>query len=129
MNNNRTWLAFANKKRFRHADAIRQLGFINWMMGRSRFAVGDVVYLFMSDERRVRFKLTVVAENCQREDQAFWVEAAPKDVTYKLQLVDEYMGSLLSEQALRKHGFKGGQSLECPSCNNTELIGYIRSVF
>lgn len=44
-NNNRTWLAFANRKRCRHADAIHTLGFISWRMGRARFAVGDVVYL------------------------------------------------------------------------------------
>lgn len=51
MLNNRTWLAFANRKRCRHADAIHALGFISWRMGRARFAIGDVVYLFMSDER------------------------------------------------------------------------------
>lgn len=27
---NRTWIAFANKKRCRHADAINTLGFISW---------------------------------------------------------------------------------------------------
>lgn len=59
MNNNRTGLAFANRKRCRHADAIHTLGFINWRMGRARFAIGDVVYLFMSDERCVRFKMIV----------------------------------------------------------------------
>ena len=48
-NNNRTWLAFANRKRCRLADAIHTLGFISWSMGRARFAIGDVVYLFMSD--------------------------------------------------------------------------------
>ena len=47
---NRTWIAFANKKRCRHADAINTLGFISWRMGRARFAIGDIVYLFMSDE-------------------------------------------------------------------------------
>ena len=42
---NRTWLAFANKKRCRHADAIHCLGFISWRMGRARFSIGDIVYL------------------------------------------------------------------------------------
>ena len=60
---NRTWIAFANKKRCRHADAINTLGFISWRMGRARFAIGDIVYLFMSDERYVRFKMIVTAEN------------------------------------------------------------------
>ena len=69
MLNNRTWLAFANRKRCRHTDAIHYLGFINWRMGRVRFSIGDIVYLFMSDERCVRFKMVVTAENCKREDQ------------------------------------------------------------
>ncbi len=129
MKNNRAWLAFANKKRCRHADAIQSLGFISWRMGRAHFAIGDIVYLFMSDERRVRFKLVVTAENCQREDQAFWVEPAPNDMTYKLELIEEYDGANLSEQELCKHGFKGGRSLEVPNCNNTELITYIKTIF
>jgi hypothetical protein len=49
-------------------------------MGRARFAIGDVVYLFMSDERCVRFKMVVTAENCKREDQAYWVETPPNDI-------------------------------------------------
>ena len=40
---NRTWIAFANKKRCRHADAINTLGFISWRMGRARFAIGNIV--------------------------------------------------------------------------------------
>ena len=67
----RTWLAFANRKRCHHADAIQELGFISRKMGRARFAIGDVVYLFMSDERCVRFKMVVTAENCKLEDQAY----------------------------------------------------------
>lgn len=74
---NRTLLAFANRKRCRHADAIHNLGFVSWRMGRARFAIGDVVYLFMSDERCVRFKMVVTAANCKREDQAYWIEIPP----------------------------------------------------
>ena len=97
-------------------------------MGRARFAVGDVVYLFISDERCIRFKMLVTVENCKREDQTFWVEKAPDDITYKLELLEEYNGTMLSEQELCRHGFKGGRSLEIPICNNKELICYIKSV-
>lgn len=72
MPHKRTWLAFANRKRCRHADAIHSLGFISWRMGRARFAVGDVVYLFMSDERCVRFKLVVTEENCKKMERLFY---------------------------------------------------------
>jgi len=126
---NRTWIAFANKKRCRHADAINTLGFISWRMGRARFAIGDIVYLFMSDERYVRFKMIVTADNCKREDKEFWIEKAPDDKTYKLELLAESNRSRLTESDLLQHGFKGGKSLEIPNCNNMELINYIKSVF
>ena len=129
MSNNRTWLAFANRKRCRHTDAIHCLGFINWRMGRAHFSIGDIVYLFMSDERRVRFKMVVTAENCEREDQSFWVATPPNDITYKLELLEEYEGTMLSEKELCKYGLKGAKSLEVPNCNNKELIGYIKSIF
>ena len=129
MIHNRTWLAFANRNRCRHADAILSLGFISWRMGRARFAIGDVVYLFMSDERCIRFKMVVTAENCNREDQAYWLETPPNDITYKLELLEEYNGSKLSEQDLLKHGFKGGYAIEKPCCNNRELIDYIKLIF
>ena len=126
---NSTWLAFANRKRCRHADAIHSLGFISWRMGRARFAIEDVVYMFMSDERCVRFKMVVTAENFKREDRTYCVETPPNDITYKLELHDEYDGTKLSEQELCKHGFKGGRALEVPNCNNTELIAYIKTFF
>ena len=129
MNINRIWLAFANRKRCRHADAIHELGFISWRMGRAHFSIGDIVYLFMSDERKIRFKMVVTKENCKREDSDFWIEDAPNDTTYKLELLEEYKGDQLSEVDLLNHGFSGGKSLEVPNCNNKELIDYIKSVF
>lgn len=129
MSINRAWLAFANRKRCRHADAIHSLGFISWRMGRARFAIGDVVYLFMSDERRVRFKMVVTAENVEREDYAFWVEKAPSDKTYRLELLEEYKGALLYEQEMFRHGFKGGKSLEIPNYKNKQLLDYIKTVY
>lgn len=123
------WLAFANKKRCNHAQALRELGFINWTMNRVNFNIGDTVYLFLSDERRVRYKTIVVATDCYREDVLYWVKPAPNDSTYKLALADEYLGSELSEKELTNHGFKGGQSIEKPMCNNQQLIDYIDDIF
>lgn len=130
MAQNRTWLAFANRKKCGHADAIHTLGFINWLMGKNiRFDIGDTVYLFMSDERKVRFKMIVIAKNCKREDSDFWIEKAPDDITYKLKLFSEYKGNALDESELLKHAFKGGRSLQTPICNNMTLFNYIKSVF
>ena len=48
---NRTWIAFANKKRCRHADAINTLGFISWRMGRARFAITYKLELLAESNR------------------------------------------------------------------------------
>ena len=124
----RTWLAFANEKKCHHARCLRQKGFISWV-NTVNFHIGDIVYLFMSDSRNVRFKTKVVAENCKREDSEFWIDLAPNDVTYKLELIDESMEKSLNESVLREHGFKGGQSLQRPLYRNEELMNYIKCIF
>ena len=91
--------------------------------------VGDIVYLFMSNTRNVRFKTQVVADNCKREDSEYWLEQAPTDITFRLKLVAEYSGDQLNESVLIKHGFKGGRSLQTPSYKNENLMDYIKSIF
>lgn len=126
---NKTRLAFANEKKCRHADALKEQGFISWTMYRNRFYIGDIVYLFMSDDRYVRFKTVVVEADCERGDTAYWIIPAPKDKTYKLKLIAEYEGDELGEEVLARYGFKGGKSLERTICNKLELLDYIQSVF
>ena len=66
---NRTWIAFANSARCNHSDAIHELKYINWEMGSNfHFAIGDTVYLFISEERSIRFKMVVVEQDCSRTD-------------------------------------------------------------
>jgi hypothetical protein len=127
---NRTWLAFANEDICNHRKALKELKFVSWSTNiKSKFVENDIVYLFMGDDRAVRFKLRVAKVNVPREDGKYWNGDAPIDLTYRLELVDEYAGSLLNEDVLEKVGFKGGGTILTPSYNNTELIDYINNVF
>ena len=126
---NKNWLAFANREYFRHADALHELGFINLTMHRTRFSIGDIVYLYVSNERRVKFKTQVVEKDCIRTDNAYWQITPAIHPTYKLVLVDEYTGHELDDSILREHGFNGGSSIEHPMCNNTVLLQYISDIF
>lgn len=124
------WLAYANRKMFRHADALHEIGFICWTMYRTNFSIGDEVYLFMSDERRIRFKTRVVADNYVRGDGEYCLDGgATDDLTYKLDLVAESMSDGLKEENLITHGFIGGQSIQKPMRNNPELFEYIAPFF
>ena len=104
---NQAWISYANRKRCRHADVIRNLGFISLRMRRALFAIGDIVYLFMSDERCIRFKVIVTEEYQERQDKEYWVKIVPNDKTYKLELLEGYNCSQLLETTLLQHGFKG----------------------
>lgn len=127
---NRTWLAFADENICNHSKALKELGFVNWTTNvKSKFAKDDIVYLFMSDDRSVRFKLKVDEVEVQREDGDYWSGPPPNDNTYKLKLVAEYSGNLLKEGFLKSMGFRGGSSISTPSCNNAELLEYINDVF
>ena len=100
--------------------ALHELGFINWREGR-KMSIGDTVYLFMSDERRIRFKTEVVSKDCKREDYKYWQKPVPGSLTFKLEFRDEYQGHELDEEKLYQHGFNGGRSIELPMCNNPLL--------
>lgn len=124
------WLAYANREMFRHADALHEIGFICWTMHRTNFSIGDEVYLFMSDERRIRFKTRVVADNYVRGDAKYRIDGGATDnLTYKLKLEAESMSDELTEENLINHGFNGGRSLQKPMYNNPELFDYITPFF
>ena len=131
MTTNRTWLAFANENICNHRKALKELGFVSWTTNiKSKFSEGDIVYLFMNDDRSIRFKLRVAKVNVPREDGIYWKGDAPNDTTYRLELIgNEYSGNLLNEDVLERVGFKGGGSILTPSCNNTMLMEYINDVF
>lgn len=129
---NKNWLVFAKHDKCHHADALCNLGFINWKEGRNfKMSIGDYVYIFVSNERRVRFKTQVVAEHCERQDGEYWInkEDIHNGPTYKLELRDEYEGHELDDAILREHGFNGTLSIQHPIYKNTKLLEYIESVF
>ena len=93
----RTWLAFAQRKICHHREALENLHFVSWSMASASFEVGDIVYLFMSDERSIRFKTEVVAEKEIRGDNKYWPDGGNSDLTYRLELRKEYFGNELTE--------------------------------
>lgn len=124
------WLVFANRSMLHHAEALHELGFISWTMHRTNFSIGDEVYLFMSDERRIRFMTKVVEDNCVRGDEKYRVDRKKSTyLTYKLRFVAESLNDSLKEVNLKLHGFNGGRSIQTPMHNNPELFEYIAPFF
>lgn len=129
MENNRRWLVYANESRCNHVKAFSEIGYVSWNPHNRKFKVGDYVYMFLSIDRHVRYKAKVTAVCVPRTDQKYWSVPTSNSLTCKLDFVAEYNGDLLSEDELKKHGFKGGGSIEQPMCGNMELLDYIEEVF
>lgn len=129
MEKNRRWLVSANASRCNHTKAFAEIGYVSWNPHNRKFREGDIVYMFISTDRCVKFKTIVSAVNVPRTDQKYWSTKPSNEPTCKLNFIAEYNGSLLDEEELKKHGFKGGGSIELPSCGNDELLDYIENVF
>lgn len=93
------------------------------------FEIGDIVYIYPSNEDSIRFKTEVVAKNCERKDTYYWQEKPNDYPTYRLELRKEYLGDKLSEEHLRQYGYKGGQSKRHPLYNKPQMFAYIDSIF
>ena len=126
---NRTWLVFANREKCHHREALEELHFVDWTMKNINFEIGDIVYIYPSNEDSIRFKTEVVAKNCERKDTDYWQEKPSDYPTYRLELRKEYLGDKLSEEHLRKYGYKGGQSKRHPLYNKPQMFAYIDSIF
>ena len=129
MENNRRWLVYANESKCNHVKAFSEIGYVSWNPHNRKFKVGDIVFMFLSIDRSVRFKAKVTAVGIPRTDQKYWSNTPSNSPTCKLDFVAEYNGELLNEEELKKHGFKGGGSIEQPMCGNRELLDYIEEIF
>lgn len=126
---NKNWLVFAKREKCHHREALENLHFIDWTMKNNKFSIGDIVYIYPTNEDSIRFKTEVVAKDCERKDTEYWQEDIDTYPTYRLELRKEYFGDKLSEENLRRYGFKGGQSKRHPICNKPEMFAYIESIF
>lgn len=126
---NRTWLGFANEGLANHRKSLKEKGFVSWNVHNRKLAIGDIVYLYMSDDLSVRFKTVFNGDIELRQDGSYWKEEAPVDLTYRLNFVDEYVGNRLGLNILTRHGLKSGSSLELLMCNNQKLFDYIEEEF
>ena len=122
----KNWLVFARREKCHHREALENLHFIDWTMEHNNFSIGDIVYICPTNEDGIKFKTEVVAKNCERKDGDYWVDKKNIDSypTYRLELRKEYFGDKLSEEDLRRYGFKGGQSKRRPLYNKPEMFAY-----
>lgn len=111
----RNLLITAKKSTFLLADCLAKYGEYHWQQTRYNINVGDIVYIYVSEDREIKYKMTVeqIDEPYDRwmaKEEEFWVDKQriqdESQTKYALlRLVKESRSGKLTEDNLMKHGF------------------------
>ena len=104
-----------------------------WYWEEEGFEIGDVVYMYVcnrdGEARRIRYKTIVEAVHLtERVDKGYWHIPISSNESCLLRLVEEYEGTALDEEEIKKHGFKDFNAGSAKLVKG-ELLLYIEDCF
>lgn len=132
------WLISANENVFDVASAFAHCDSIDWRQGKTKYKVGDVVYIYSTlPVQRIRYKCRVTAVDKKssecRDDNDFWIDkeeyekSLGRDLFFNLELLDEVDSKDLSLPYLQENGLKAAP--QGPMKLSDALESYISSIF
>ena len=111
----RSILITAKNTTFRLAECLAKYGEFHWRQTRFNINIGDIVYVYVSEEREIKYKMTVerineLYDRWMTKEEEFWVDKEriqdESQTKYALlRLVAESHSGKLTEENLLKHGF------------------------
>ena len=134
----KNWMITAKRSTFRLAECLEKYGEYHWQQSRYNVNVGDTIYIYVSEDREIKYKMAVEEVNIRYsqwmiKEEEFWVDKDrinqdEADTKYALlRLVAISKSGKLTEENLAKHGFlrapQGTKELE------GELLKFIQRRF
>lgn len=131
-------LITAKRSTFRLEDCLEKYGEYHWQQTRFNVHPGDTVYIYMSEDRAIKYKMTVVEvdkpyDRWMSKEEEFWTDHSRIDVDESttryalLRLESVSKSGKLTEENLMEHGFlrapQGIKHLE------GDLLKYIKRKF
>lgn len=111
----RSILITAKRSTFLLAECLAKYGEFHWQQTRFNINTGDTVYIYVSEEREIKYKMSVELVNelydrWMSKEEEFWVDKGriqdESQTKYALlRLVAESHSGKLTEENLLKHGF------------------------
>lgn len=131
------WIISANGKIYDHTAAFAKNGLIDWRQNRTKYSVGDTVYIYCTKPAsRVMFHCVVEKTGipfCDiQDDREFWIipeeyEKAKGGSYVRLKLLEQVDTDLLGLKHLMKHGLRAAP--QSPTRIGNELKIYIENHF
>ncbi|MCI1786094.1 MAG: helix-turn-helix domain-containing protein [Bacteroidales bacterium] len=133
-----TLLITAKRSTFRLAECLEKYGEYHWQQSRYNVSIGDTIYIYVSEDREIKYRMSVEAVNVRYDqwmvkEEAFWVDKdrinqGESEAKYALLRLEATSKSgKLTEENLTKHGFirapQGTKELD------GELLKYIERRF
>lgn len=111
----RNILITAKRSTFLLAECLAKYGEFHWQQTRFNINIGDIVYVYVSEDREIKYKMTVerineLYDHWMTKEEEFWVDKGriqdESQTKYALlRLVKESYSGKLTEENLVKHGF------------------------
>lgn len=111
----RSILITAKRSTFLLAECLAKYGEFHWQQTRFNINVGDIVYVYLSEDREIKYKMIVerineLYDRWMTNEEEFWVDKNrlqdESQTKYALlRLVKESHSGKLTEEYLVKHGF------------------------
>ena len=108
-------LITAKESVFRLSECLAKYGEYHWQQTRYNINIGDIVYIYLSEDRAIKYKMTVEQtdepyDRWMVKEEEFWVDKEriqdESQTKYTLlRLVKESHSGKLTEENLMKHGF------------------------
>lgn len=121
------WILPSNLDRFDSLLAFRELKKIDWGQDNFKFEKDDVIYIYVSNCKAIRFRCKVTKNNLsQREiDDSKYGESEIYERYSEFTLEKEYSGDCLSYSHLKEKGLNG--NLQTATRVNGDLLSYLKS--
>ena len=111
------WIIPANPQRYRLADAVQELPFVDWRQ-HNNFEVGDIVYIYNSrPDSQILYKMEATAVNLTANetvaDRQYWVSPMEFETSimhnrfFRMVPLAENDSDKLTLEDLLEHGLKG----------------------
>ncbi|RLD80894.1 MAG: HNH endonuclease, partial [Bacteroidetes bacterium] len=132
------WIISANSNIYDHSSSFEHFGFIDWRQGKSKFEIGDTVYIYCTRPlKMIQYKCRIEKINLDslkiRDDKEYWkdIDEYLKSIDGKfmrLKLVEQVSNDKMRLNSLKENGLKSAPQGPI-KIKNIVLLNYIETYF
>jgi 5-methylcytosine-specific restriction protein A len=110
------WIISANAKMYDHSSSFEHFGYIDWRQGRTKYQVGDIVYIYSTRPlMMLQYKCLVeeinLTSNEIRDDKEYWLDLEEYEKSIegnfiRLKLIEQVSNSKMKLNELKNNGLK-----------------------